>query len=142
MRVLSEQTMDYRTLAGIYAALRAEASRRGIRLRLLEYLEPGPEFCRSEWKTVRHPEVAAARADAGGHEIPGLIDVTLPLNHDPRAYAGWPDGIPAGTLAGEFVARQTAADAQQRQHAAARPLREASAAVLPVQQQKGPRTRF
>ena len=109
MMVLSEQTMGYRTLAGIYAALRAEASRRGIRLRLLEYLEPGPEFCRSEWKTVRHPEVAAARADAGGHEIPGLIDVTLPLNHDPRAYAGWPEGIPAGTLAGEFVARQTAA---------------------------------
>jgi hypothetical protein len=109
MMVLSEQTMDYRALATIYASLRSEASRRGIRLRLLEYLEPGPEFCRSEWKTVRHPEVAAARADAGGHVIPGLIDVTLPLHSDSRAYAGWPDGIPAGTLAGEFVARQTAA---------------------------------
>lgn len=109
MMVLSEQPMDYRTLADIYAALRAEAARRGIALRLLEYLEPGPEFCRSEWKTTRHPEVAAARADAGGHQIPGLIDVTLPLNADPISYAGWPDGIPAGTLAGDFIARQTAA---------------------------------
>ncbi|MGW8482431.1 hypothetical protein ACWGJP_04790 [Microbacterium sp. NPDC055903] len=109
MMVLSEQEMDYRILADIYAAFRAEADRRGVRLRLLEYLEPGPEFCRSEWKTTRHPEVAAARADAGGHEIPGLIDVTLPLDEDPRDYAGWPDGIPGGTMAGEFIARQTAA---------------------------------
>ena len=109
MMVLSEQQMDYRTLADIYTALRTEAARRGIDLRLLEYLEPGPEFCRSEWKTGRHPEVAAARADAGGHEIPGLIDVTLPLNADPISYAGWKDGIPAGTLAGDFIARQTAA---------------------------------
>lgn len=109
MMILSEQEMDYRTLAGIYTAFRAEAERRGIRMRLLEYLEPGPEFCRSEWKTTRHPEVAAARADAGGHVIPGLVDVTLPLDADDRVYAGWPHGIPGGTLAGEFVARQTAA---------------------------------
>ncbi|MDJ1113813.1 hypothetical protein [Microbacterium dauci] len=109
MMVLSEQELDYRSLAHIYATIREEAQRRSVRLRLLEYLEPGPEFCRSEWKTIRHPEVAAARADAGGHEIPGLIDVTLPLNADSRSYAGWPDGIPEGTLAGEFVARQTAA---------------------------------
>ncbi|MGA5198257.1 hypothetical protein [Streptomyces exfoliatus] len=42
----------------------------------------------------------------------------------------------------ESVARQIAADAQQRQQAAVRAPREVPAAVPPVQQQKGPRTRF
>lgn len=109
MFVLSEQPMDYHALAGIYAAFRGEAASRGIDLTLLEYLEPGPEFCRSEWKTERHPEVSAAAADAGGHVIPGVIDVTLPLHADDRRYAAWPQGVPEGLLAGDFVAAQTAA---------------------------------
>lgn len=109
MFVLSEQEMDYEVLAGIYAALRSVAAARGISLTLLEYLEPGPEFCRSEWKTSRHPEVSAAAADAGGHVVPGVIDVTLPLHDDDHWYAAYPDGIPSGLPAGEFVAEQAAA---------------------------------
>ncbi|MEV0199645.1 hypothetical protein [Nonomuraea sp. NPDC050691] len=109
MFTLSEQPMDYETLAGIYAAVRAEARRRGLEVRLLEYLEPGPEFCRSEWKTVLHPEVAASAADAGGHLVPGVIDVTAPLAADARRYAAFPGGIPAGLPAGDFAAAQTAA---------------------------------
>jgi hypothetical protein len=112
MFVLSEQPMDYHVLAGIYAAFRAGAAARNIDLTLLEYLEPGPEFCHSEWKTERHPEVSAAAADAGGHMIPGVIDVTLPLYADFRTYAAWPAGIPAGTSAGDFVGAQTAAFAR------------------------------
>ncbi|GAA0514280.1 hypothetical protein Ade02nite_89870 [Paractinoplanes deccanensis] len=109
MFVLSEQQMDYRLLAGIYAAIRSSAARRGLSVRLLEYLEPGPEFCRSEWKTERHPEVAAATADAGGHIVPGVIDVTLPLAADPHRYAAYPGGVPEGLPAGDFVAAQTGA---------------------------------
>jgi hypothetical protein len=109
MFTLSEQPMDYEILAGIYAAIRAVAARRGIDVLLLEYLEPGPEFCRSEWKTQRHPEVASSGADAGGHIVAGAIDVTLALAADVGAYAAFPDGIPAGLPAGDFVAAQTAA---------------------------------
>ncbi|WP_426225766.1 hypothetical protein [Pseudarthrobacter sp. DSP2-3-2b1] len=109
MMILSEQKLDYTLLAGIYAAIRAEAASRGISVRLLEYLEPGPEFCRSEWKTGRHPEVSAAAADAGGHMISGVIDVTLPLHEDPAAYAAYPEGITSGLPAGDFVAAQSAA---------------------------------
>lgn len=108
MFVLSEQPMDYHVLAGIYQAFRDEAGLRDVDLTLLEYLEPGPEFCRSEWKTERHPEVSAATADAGGHVIPGVIDVTLPLRADDDRYAAYPFGIPEGLLAGDFVAAQAA----------------------------------
>ncbi|MET9596030.1 hypothetical protein ABZY45_34650 [Streptomyces sp. NPDC006516] len=109
MFTLSEQPMDYRTLAAVYAAVRAEASRRELAVKLLEYLEPGPEFCHSEWKTVRHPEVAVGTADAGGHMVPGVIDVTAALHADDRPYAAFPQGIPDGLGAGDFVADQTAA---------------------------------
>jgi len=109
MFILSEQPMDYHVLAGIYGWIRDEAGRRGLDVRLLEYLEPGPEFCRSEWKTVLHPEVSATPADAGGHLVPGVLDVTLPLAADPRPYRAFPGGIPAGLPAGDFVAAQAAA---------------------------------
>ncbi|MGW1412094.1 hypothetical protein [Streptomyces sp. NPDC002403] len=109
MFTLSEQPMDYDVLAGVYTTVRRVAERRGLRVRLLEYLEPGPEFCRSEWKTARHPEVSSASADVGGHMVPGVIDVTLPLVADPRPYRAFPEGVPAGVLAGDFVAAQTAA---------------------------------
>jgi hypothetical protein len=69
MFVLSEQPMDYHVLAGIYAAFRAEAAALDIDLTLLEYLEPGPEFCRSEWTTGRHPEVSSAAADGGATSL-------------------------------------------------------------------------
>ena len=109
MFTLSEQPMDYTTLEGIYQAIRSVAEQRSLRVSLLEYLEPGPEFCISEWKAVRHPEVAAVAADAGGHMMAGVIDVTLPLDADPRPYAAYPAGFAKGLLAGDFVASQTIA---------------------------------
>ncbi|MGP3979628.1 hypothetical protein [Streptomyces sp. KR80] len=109
MFTLSEQPMDYRLLAGAYDAVRRTAARRGLDVTLLEYLEPGPEFCRSEWKTERHPEVSSAAADAGGHMVPGVIDVTLPLAADDRTYRAFAGGISGGLLAGDFVAAQAAA---------------------------------
>ena len=109
MTIMSDQRMDYRILAGIYQAFTFEAKRRNLHVRLLEYLEPGPEFCRSEWKTRRHPEATRARADSGGHYIPGLIDVTANLHTDTRSYAGWPHGVPPETPAGDFVAVQSGA---------------------------------
>ncbi|MDQ7992026.1 MAG: hypothetical protein REI45_05010, partial [Propionicimonas sp.] len=107
--VVNEHRLDYRDLGRIYRAFREEADRRGIALTLLEYLEPGPEFCASEWKTLRHPEAAPGSADAGGTVASGLIDVCTTLAADDRAYAAYPDGIAEGTSTAEFIARQTAA---------------------------------
>lgn len=112
MFVLSEETLDYRKLAGIYNALRVAAAARGITLTLLEYLEPGPEFCRSEWKTRLHPEGAQGEADAGGNIAQGVIDVTSSLRGDDRAYAAYPSGVTDGLSTGDFVAAQSAAFAR------------------------------
>jgi hypothetical protein len=110
--ILSEETLTYRLLAGIYAALRAEAARRGITMRLLEYLEPGPEFCAATWKTERHPEAASGTADAGGTVAAGVIDVCSTIEPDDHAYAAFPDGIAQAMVAGDFVAAQAAAFAE------------------------------
>ncbi|WP_067195331.1 hypothetical protein [Microbacterium sp. XT11] len=107
--VLSEQEMDYDTLAAIYGAFRDEGRRRGIPLVLLEYLEPGSEFCACEWKTRRHPEAASGWVDAGGNIAPGLLDVAAVLDADAEAYASYPQGIPHGEPVERFVARQIAA---------------------------------
>lgn len=107
--VLSEQHLDYRRLAGLYAAIRSEAERRGIRLVLLEYLEPGSEFCACVWKTERHPEAASGIVDAGGNLAPGLIDVATTLAADPHRYAAYPGGIPEGEPTSDFIAAQVGA---------------------------------
>ena len=106
--IMSEQKLNYRLLAGIYQAFRDEAKRRGINLRLLEYVEPGPEFCQSVWKDHRHPECynGVNNPTSRPHEI---IDVTGVLNADRFAYAAFPAGIPAGMNTGAFVAAQSAA---------------------------------
>jgi hypothetical protein len=109
MVIISDETLDYATLQTIYRSFRRAARDRGIALTLLEYLEPGPEFCVSTWKTVRHPEVASHVADAGGNLTPGLMDVCAVLDEDHEAYAAFPTGIPADTVAGDFVAAQSAA---------------------------------
>lgn len=107
--LLSDKTLSYRQLKNIYVCFRAEAARRGLNFKLLEYLEPGPEFCHSEWKTERHPEGAGGNADCGGTPLEGVIDVCSSLNADDRPYAAYPGGIPGGTNTGDFVAEQTAA---------------------------------
>ncbi len=107
--ILSDQVMTYRGLDRIYTCFREEAARRRLNFKLLEYLEPGPEMCRCEWKTVRHPEGAVGSADAGGTTCQGVIDVCSRLEADPRPYAGFPRGIAAGTNTGDFVAAQAAA---------------------------------
>jgi hypothetical protein len=106
MFIVSEQVMNYEVLKRIYDAFRIEAQVRGIDLQILEYLEPGPEFCACEWKTVRHPEGAQGNADAGGHVVQGVIDVTSHLKADAQPYAAYPKGIPGGTNTGEFVINQ------------------------------------
>ncbi len=104
--ILSDQALNYRTLSGIYSAFREEGKRRGLNVKILEYLEPGPEFCKCVWKTERHPEASQGLVDAGGTLVPGVIDVCANLKADSLPYAAYPDGVKEGTNAGDFVAAQ------------------------------------
>ncbi len=108
--IASEEKMTYRVLASFYECFRKEAKARGINLKLMEYLEPGPEFCPCTWKTERHPEATTATGDTYGREdVIGEINVCSTLNADSYQYAAYPNGIPAGTNTGDFVATQAAA---------------------------------
>jgi len=109
--ILSEQKMNFRTLKAIYDCFREEAQKRGIPFRIVEYIEPGPEFCRCDWKTHLHPEAAVGQTIeiASGEMGKGVIDVTVQLNADSKHYASHPNGIPEGTVTGDFVAAQCGA---------------------------------
>jgi hypothetical protein len=65
--------------------------------------DPGGEFARSDFKFNRHKEIAK-----GSTRGPNTwVDCTAKLNADSRAYAGFPNGIPAGTSFGTFLGRQS-----------------------------------
>ena len=65
--------------------------------------DPGPEFAVSEFKYKRHPEICQ-----GGYEFnrKEVVSCYSRLNADQTAYAGYPEGIPAGTPFGRFLGRQ------------------------------------
>jgi hypothetical protein len=58
--------------------------------------DPGPEFARSPFKYQRHQEILKGE----------WVDCSSMLNGDAKAYAGFPNGIPAGTPFGAFFGRQ------------------------------------
>jgi hypothetical protein len=58
--------------------------------------DPGPEFARSPFKYKRHQEILKGY----------WVDCTSTLQSDAKAYAGFPNGISAGTPFGTFFGRQ------------------------------------
>lgn len=92
-----DQIMDYATLKNIYTCFQEEAASRNLNFKLLEYLEPGPEFCKSVWKVDLHPEGTLER----------VIDVCSTLDGDLHHYSAFPNGIPSGVNTGAFVIGQT-----------------------------------
>ena len=65
--------------------------------------DPGGEFAVSDFKFKRHKEIA--RLGTRGPNT--WVDCTATFDADPRAYAGFPKGIPAGTPFGTFLGRQS-----------------------------------
>lgn len=106
--VIRDSTLTHESLSFIYQSFREEARSRGITLFLTEYLEPGAEFCYSEWKSVRHPEASRTLQNAGG-DTARLLDVCASLHADSYRYAAFPQGVPDGLPLSTFIGRQTAA---------------------------------
>lgn len=66
--------------------------------------DPGPEFAESDFKYVRHPEIARGGDTLGEGK---WVNCAATLNGDDRSYAGFPQGIPDGTTLGAFLGRQS-----------------------------------
>ena len=95
--------MTYRDLKRIIAAVK-DVGREitGFDIEAGETFDPGPEFAWSDFKYVRHPEIAQG-------SIMGQrkwVHCAAALRADDRRYAGFPEGVPEGTTLGRFLGRQ------------------------------------
>lgn len=99
--VIREDTLSYGQIGEIIAILRELTLAVCPRVRIIEYVDPGPEFCESPFKDSLHTEILT------GQE--GAIDIRARLQGDTRRYAAFPDGIPEGLPAPEFLAAQMVA---------------------------------
>ena len=95
---IREDTLSYRQIAGIVEELRAATQAVCPDVKVIEYVDPGPEFCESPFKDAWHPEILTGWT--------GAVDVRAALMADSRSYAAWPKGIPEGLPVRDFVAGQ------------------------------------
>ncbi|PTY00293.1 hypothetical protein DB345_01740 [Spartobacteria bacterium LR76] len=65
--------------------------------------DPGPEFSRSDFKYIRHPEINKGNT-MGSRQ---WVHCAAVLNGDSVSYAGFPAGIPDQTTLGTFLGRQS-----------------------------------
>ncbi len=95
---------SYAWLAGLVAALKSiGAEVTGKRILVGDIFDIGPEFAKSKFKYEWHREILGKGALFGGQ----FISCEAVLEADSRTYAGYPQGIPAGTPFGAFLGRQT-----------------------------------
>lgn len=92
--------MHYRDLKRIIAAIkRIGKEMTGTAVSVGETFDPGPEFAYSAFKFERHTELNRGSVGA-------WIHCAGRLHAEKRRYAAYPDGIPEGTVFGEFLAKQ------------------------------------
>jgi hypothetical protein len=96
----------YGDLKRILEILRAVFAENGRQVRLGTTFDPGPEFAKSSFKYDRHKEVCMADT-LGQGGLKSFVCCYAEVAADSAAYAGFPDGIAAGTPFGKFLGRQT-----------------------------------
>ncbi|MBQ8753738.1 MAG: hypothetical protein IJZ19_01765 [Lentisphaeria bacterium] len=74
----------------------------GKPIRVGAMYDNGPEFAISDFKFNRHREIAEAHTLYPN----SFVTCTSRLHEDPKAYAGFPEGVPEGTSIGTFLGRQ------------------------------------
>ena len=98
--------MTYGILKTIVSCFKEEGRKAlpGAKIRVGETFDIGPEFAISDFKYNRHKEIISTKSDVDKF---GFVDSTAELDPDTRPYAAYPNGIPAGTLFGTFLGRQS-----------------------------------
>ncbi|WP_202912397.1 hypothetical protein [Sphingobacterium olei] len=95
---------SYADLSLIIETLREKGTEiTGKKIKIGATFDPGPEFARSEFKYVRHPEIL--EGNAMGHK--SFVSCYALLNGDNVAYAAYPNGIPDQTPFGTFFGKQS-----------------------------------
>ena len=96
-------SMTYRDLKRIIAIMKETGKKlTGFDVEAGETFDPGPEFAWSDFKYVRHPEIA--QGSIMGQKK--WIHCAAVLHAENKRYAGFPDGIREGTTLGTFLGRQ------------------------------------
>lgn len=75
----------------------------GKEIKIGATFDPGPEFAKSEFKYVRHPEIL--EGNAMGHK--SFVSCYAVLHADDVSYAAYPNGIPDQTPFGTFFGKQS-----------------------------------
>ena len=96
---VSQQVLDYDQIAAVVRAFKSIAATAGVRLKVYDQIDSGGEFTLTNtFKYSLHPECT--------QNIGGMFDIRGHLEPDDLVYASAPNGIPQGTLCGEFLADQ------------------------------------
>ncbi len=99
----SRRKISYRKLKEIILELKRVGNKlTGKDITVIETFDPGPEFAKSEFKYVRHPEICKGD-NMGANQ---WLHCASLLHAEKRKYAGYPDGIKESTHFGEFLGRQ------------------------------------
>lgn len=97
--------LTYERIAFIVRTFKEEGYRvTGKRVTVGSTFDPGPEFSESDFKYIRHPEIARGGDTLGEGK---WVNCAAVLAGDARSYAGFPDGIPNKTTLGTFLGRQS-----------------------------------
>ena len=88
---------DVRRIVGLIRRACREALGREVRVGMA--FDPGCEFSNHPFRYRDHPELLMG-------DRMKCIDCTARLHADPRPFAGFPQGLPEGTLFGRFFGRQ------------------------------------
>lgn len=96
--------MTYATLALIVKTLKQVGHEMtGKPITVGATFDPGPEFANSQFKYVRHPEIA--KGDTHGRDT--WVSCIARLHADNVSYAAFPNGIPEDTSIGTFLGGQS-----------------------------------
>ncbi|MCC7493493.1 MAG: hypothetical protein IT204_14150 [Fimbriimonadaceae bacterium] len=97
----------YGDLAQAITALRQAAAGLGVgEVTVGATIDPGPEFAASPFKYVEHPEILVTFPPGPMAAPMRFVSAQTRLHADPRAFGGWPQGIPEDTPLGAHLGAQ------------------------------------
>lgn len=93
---------SYSDLKFIFTLFKSLAEKKGLKIKIIVNIEPGPEFSESLFRYVKHSEILEFQGGEHGNSI----SFKAKLSKDNCRYASYPDGIPENEPFGRFLGKQ------------------------------------